>query len=220
MARWLEVRFFRRLLRSVSVQLRATGQIAEGPGTLYVANHISWADIPVLASVLDAAFVAKAEAGNWPLIGPLMRRYGVVLVDRNSRGTSSMQVDAIAQRLMAGQSVIIFPEGTTSNGEALLPFRSSLMQAARHASAVQPVVLRYLEPDGQALSAARQRDVAWIGDDTLADGIVRMMAAPVLAQLAFLPPVDTAILPDRKALTERLQCEMEAAYAALPSRSR
>ena len=151
LARWIEQRFFNRLLHSVGIRLSVSGEVCRQPGTLYVCNHISWADIPVLGVTLDAAFVAKAEAGAWPVIGHLMHRYGVVLVNRTQRATSGLQVEAITQRLAAGQSVILFPEGTTSDGEGLLPFRTSLMQAARVARAVQPIILRYLTPNGARL---------------------------------------------------------------------
>lgn len=217
LARWIEVRFFRRLLRSLGIGVTHAGAHDLRPGTLYVCNHISWADIPVLASVLDAAFVARADAGNWPVLGRMMQRYGVILVDRTRRGTSATQVEAIRTRLTAGQSVIVFPEGTTSVGSDILPFRSSLLQAADAAGAVQPVVLRYLTPDGDALSEAQQRAVAWIDDDTLLDGLRRVMRAPVRAHLEFLPPVAPYA---RKQMAVDLRDRMADAYAALPSRSR
>lgn len=217
LVRRVEVRFFRRLLRSLGLTVTVGGAYHERPGTLYVCNHISWADIPVLASVLDAAFVARADAGNWPVLGRLMQRYGVILVDRTRPGTSALQVSAIRSRLQAGQSVIVFPEGTTSVGADILPFRSSLLQAADAARAVQPIVLRYLTPDGAALPSDAQRDVAWIGDDTLVDGIRNVMRTPLRAHLQFLPVVP---LDDRKALALKLRDQMSRRYAALPSRSR
>lgn len=221
LARRIEVRFFRRLLRSVGIKVTMGGATTDAPGTLpgtlYVCNHISWADIAVLASVLDAAFVARADAGGWPVLGRLMRRYGVILVDRTRRGNSAEQVDAIRERLLAGRSVIVFPEGTTSVGEDILPFRSSLLQAADVAATVQPIVLRYLSIDGDTLTADRQRDVAWIGDDGLMDGVRGVMRAPICAHLEFLPPVAPY---DRKRLAVDLRDQMAARYAALPSRSR
>jgi 1-acyl-sn-glycerol-3-phosphate acyltransferase len=220
LARRIEQRFFRRLLRSLGIRLRVSGEASQTPGTLYVVNHVSWADIPVLAALLDAAFVAKAEAGSWPLIGGLMQRYGVVLVDRNNRGRSGDQVDAITRRLDAGQSVILFAEGTTSLGETILPFRSALLQSARSALCVQPVVLRYLDRNGGALPPERQRDVAWIDDDTLAGGIVRVMRTPMLAAVEFLASVPARDCADRKALAAQLHARMVQAYAALPNRSR
>lgn len=217
LARRIEVRFFRRLLRSVGVEITLGGTQADAAGVLYICNHISWADIAVLASVVDAAFVARADAGSWPIIGRLMRRYGVILVDRTRRGNSAEQVDAIRERLLAGRSVIVFPEGTTSVGEDILPFRSSLLQAADVAGAIQPIVLRYLSTDGSPLAPDRQRDVAWIGDDGLIDGVRSVMRAPVRAHLEFLTPVAPC---DRKQLAVDQRNRMAACYAALPSRSR
>lgn len=217
LARWIEVRFFRRLLRSVGVQVSVGGAPLGPKGTLYVCNHISWADIPVLASILDAAFVARADAGSWPVLGRMMQRYGVILVDRTRRGTSAEQVGAIRDRLLAGQSVIVFPEGTTSVGEDILPFRSSLLQSADAAAAVQPIVLRYLSTGGEALAPERQRGVAWIGDDGLMEGVRGVMRAPVRAHLEFMAPVAPY---DRKQLAVDLRNRMADCYAALPSRSR
>lgn len=217
LARRIEVRFFRRLLHSLGIQPSIGGAAPAGSGTLYVCNHISWADIPVLAHVLDAAFVARADAGNWPILGRLMQRHGVILVDRTRKGRSAEQVEAIRSRLSAGQSVIVFPEGTTSAGEDILLFRSSLLQAADAASAVQPVVLRYLLPDGRALPPERQRAVAWIGDDGLLDGVRGVMKSPVRAHLEFLQPMAPY---DRKRLAADLWDAMSACYAALPNRSR
>lgn len=217
LVRGVEVRFFRRLLRSIGVEVTSNGSFPTQKGTLFICNHISWADIPVLASIVDAAFVARADAGNWPVIGRIMQRYGVILVDRTRPRTSAQQVEAIRDRLRAGQSVIVFPEGTTSLGIDILPFRSSLLQAADAAQAVQPIVLRYLTPSGEALSADIQRNVAWIGDDTLLDGIRSVMRAPLRAHLQFLPPTP---IRDRKLLARELRDQMARCYAALPNRSR
>lgn len=185
---------------------------------LFVVNHISWADIPVLASVLDADFVAKSDIESWPVIGRLARRYDPVFVARDRRSGSRIQADAIRWRLDAGRSVILCPEGTTSDGTTILPFRTSLFAAADANDVIQPVVIRYLAMDGSALPPKRQREVAWIDDDELLAGAARVAREQTLAHLTFLEPVRVSHFPDRKSLAEATRTVMLAAYATAPKR--
>ncbi len=179
-------------------------------------NHISWADIPVMMAILDADFVAKSDMLGWPVIGALARRFDPVFVARDNRHRSHAQADAIRARLCSGRSVILCPEGTTSNGASILPFRTSLFAAADAAAVVQPVILRYLMPDGAALAAERQREVAWIAEDDLVTGAARFAKFKILARVEFLPPISG--MTDRKILAENIRQHMLAAYAAAPNR--
>lgn len=218
-ARTHERAFFTRIAKSFGVSIETRGPISLEPGTLFIMNHISWADIPVMMAILDADFVAKSDMLGWPVIGALARRFDPVFVARAERHRSHHQVDAIRDRLISGRSVILCPEGTTSDGSAILPFRTSLFAAAGAARSIQPVVLRYLTPEGDALSPKWQREVAWIDDDDLLSGAVRVAREETLTRVAFLAP----ILPDggdRKQLANALHQQMVAAYAAAPNRPR
>lgn len=186
------------------------------PGTLFIMNHISWADIPVMMAILDADFVAKDDLLTWPVIGRLVRRFNPVFVARNAQHRSHMQADTIRQRLNSGRSVILCPEGTTSDGASILPFRTSLFAAADAAPVIQPVILRYLMPNGAALSLNRQREVAWIDDDDLLTGAARLAKYETLACADFLPCV--AGTTERKMLAKNIRQQMLAAYAATPNR--
>jgi lyso-ornithine lipid O-acyltransferase len=115
--------------------------------------------------------------------------------------------------------VILCPEGTTSDGSAILPFRTSLFAAADAASFIQPVVLRYLTPEGCALSPERQRAVAWIDDDELLSGAARVAQEETLARVEFLAPIISEGA-NRKQLASIVRQQMIAAYAAAPNRSR
>ena len=179
-------------------------------------NHISWADIPVILSILDADFVAKADMLGWPIIGALARRLGPVFVARNECHRSHAQADTIRARLKSGRSVMLCPEGTTSDGTRILPFRTSLFAAADAAAVIQPVILRYLQPNGTALPPDRQREVAWIDDDDLLSGAARLAKNETLARVEFLPPV--IAMGNRKVLAENIQEQMLTAYAAAPKR--
>lgn len=199
-ARWLEQGFFNRILAGCGLSVRIIGKPASS--ALIVANHISWADIAAFAALLDAKFVAKAEIGRWPVIGALARRFGVIFVTRNDRFGIGGQVSKLQDGLEAGRSVILFPEGTTSDGATVRPFRSSLFAAASAASFVQPVLIRYCEIDGRPLSSARQREVAWIDDDGLIEGMMRVARERTLIEIEFMEPLDSETLAQRKTLAD------------------
>lgn len=179
-------------------------------------NHISWADIPVMMSILDADFVARADMLGWPVIGALARRFNPVFVARDERRGSHAQADAIRARLNSGHSVILCAEGTTSDGTSILPFRTSLFAAADAAAAVQPTIINYLTPNGAQLRPDRQREVAWIDDDDLLTGAACLAKSETLARVEFLPPVND--MKDRKALADNIRRQMLVAYAAAPNR--
>lgn len=214
-AKAMERRFFRQIARGFGIEIAVEGQPATS--ALYVSNHISWADIPILASLLDADFIAKSEVGRWPIIGPLARRFGTILIERDKKIRIGDQADAIHAHLRAGRSAILFPEGTTSDGTAILPFRTSLFAAANSANTVQPVVIRYLDPAGTPLTPARQREIAWIDDDALVGGAAKVARARTRALVQFLPPLDPRAFKDRKAFAEAARLAMAAAYAAAPN---
>jgi lyso-ornithine lipid O-acyltransferase len=210
--------FFARILKGFGIVISQKGEPSPKAGTLFVMNHISWADIPVMMAILDADFVAKSDILGWPVMGVLARRFNPVFVARNAQRQSHAQSDAIRHRLNSGRSVILCPEGTTSDGTSILPFRTSLFAAADAAAAVQPVILRYLHPNGSILRPERQREVAWIGDDDLMSGTARVAKFKTLARAEFLSPVCN--VTDRKALAEIIRHRMLAAYAAAPNRPR
>lgn len=213
-----EQAFFAQIARGFGISISQHGTPSRQAGTLFIMNHISWADVPVMMAILDADFVAKSEMRDWPIIGWLARRFNPVFVARNDQRGSHDQVDAIRARLNAGRSVILCAEGTTSDGTSILPFRTSLFAAADAARIVQPVIIAYLTPVGDVLSPYRQREVAWIDDDDLLSGASRFAKQKTLARVAFLPPVESD--GNRKALAETVRQRMVEAYAAAPNRPR
>lgn len=217
-AHQLENNFFARILGGFGIDVVRTGHCCPLPGTLYVTNHISWADIPLLAAALDADFVAKADILHWPLLGHLARRLNPVFVTRGRRGSAQAQTDAIRQRLRSGRSVILCAEGTTSVGATVLPFKSSLFDAADAAAAIQPLAIRYRASGGELLPPDRARAIAWIDDDDLWSGAMRVARQATEAQIIFLPPIGA--IPNRKLLANTCWGMVEAAYAAAPNRCR
>ena len=183
-----------------NLKVRAHGKPVPGPGTLYVANHISWTDIPVLAMVLDAAFVAKSDVRHWPAIGRFAWHFGCVFIEREKRGTARVQAMAVEEHLRGNLGLTMFPEGTTGDGGPVLPFRSSLFaQVAGEGQArVQPVTMLYRRRDGTALTRRELREIAWTGDDELLPNVVALAArGGALVDIWFEDPLHGS---DRKEL--------------------
>ena len=116
---------------------------------LVVANHVSWLDIFALHAVGPVRFIAKAEIERWPVLGGLVRGVGTLFIERARRHDTHRVNQEIARALAAGDIVAVFPEGTTTDGTALLPFKGSLLQPIIDAQGhVQPVAIRYRDADG------------------------------------------------------------------------
>ncbi len=195
------------LLRAVGVDLQVRGVPRPG-ATLLVANHVSWLDIAALhAAVPQARFVSKADVRHWPLLGWLVAGAGTLFIERERKRDALRVVHAMADALRAGETVAVFPEGTTGPGPELLPFHANLLQAAiATASPIQPAVLRFAD--------ARQRfspAVEFVGDTTLLQSLWRVASARgLVAHVDLLLPQASAHA-DRRALAEHLRvCMTEA----------
>ncbi len=197
LGRQVAVAGWRLLLWGFGIRLRVLG--APVPGALVVANHVSWSDIPVMGRLIDAGFVAKGDVAAWPVIGRLATAYGCLFVAREARGKAAEQASAVAARLHNGHGLILFPEGTTGEGDACLPFRSSLFAMIPPGTPVQPLAIRYYRADGTPLTALERRDVSWIGDDELAPHALALARrGGLVAELWFGKPMAAG---ERKALT-------------------
>ena len=198
-SRRVEQWFHRLIVGGHGLQVRLHGVPQHQAGTLFIANHVSWIDIPVLASVLDAAFVAKDDVAGWPVIGALARRQGTIFIARDRPREAAAQQRELARRL-ARQGVIMFPEGTTSIGSGLLPFRSSLFAAAAGARAVQPVALVYGHRDGTPMTNRQRRAIAWLDDDALLPHAMQLATLDGLCvDIYFEEPL---VIADRKLLAQ------------------
>lgn len=153
--------------RIMGLQVRVIGAPAKARPVLLVSNHVSYLDIPVLGSVVPVSFVAKAEVAQWPGYGWLAKLQRTVFVDRR-RNTTMQQRDSIHARLLAGDALVLFPEGTSNDGNRILPFRSALLSVAEAASperplAIQPVSIAYTSVNGLPLGWGLRPLVAWYG---------------------------------------------------------
>jgi 1-acyl-sn-glycerol-3-phosphate acyltransferase len=151
-----------------------------------VANHISWLDILVVHAARHCRFVSKSDVKHWPLLGTLATGGGTLYIEREKRRDAMRVVHHMAQSLKAGEVVAVFPEGTTGDGRALLPFHGNLIQAAISTQApVQPVALRYLD----AGSGKDSDGPLYLGDDTLVGSLWRTLAGrPFVAHVRFGEP--------------------------------
>lgn len=177
----------RRLLKVLAINIEVHGQLSTRP-VLLVANHVSWLDIFVLDSVRALRFVSKAEVARWPLVGRLASAAGTLYLKRQNRHAVMGIVEAAAAALRDGDSVGIFPEGTTGDGRAVGPFHASLFAAARDGRVVQPAAIAYFDEAG-----ALAEHAIYSGKTTLIESVLRILAARrTVALLTFMPPIDGA----------------------------
>jgi 1-acyl-sn-glycerol-3-phosphate acyltransferase len=161
------------ILGALGVRLELRGAFPErrGLGSLVVMNHVSWLDIVVLLAAGRSRIVAKTEVGKWPVVGQVARFVGTIFVDRSRPLTLPATVGQVREALLAGDTVSVFPEGTTSCGRTVRRFRPAFFQAAVEAGApVVPVTLRYHQPGSGRTSAA-----AFIGEDNLMNSLGRIV---------------------------------------------
>lgn len=198
-----------KMLRVAGCSVERAGEPAQG-GHLMVANHISWLDIVAIHAVCpQARFVSKAEVRGWPVLNRLVDAAGTLYLERERRRDAVRVVHHIGEALQAGDTVAVFPEGTTGAGVELLPFHANLLQAAISTGMpVQPVALRYADAQG-AISAA----VVYVGDTTLIESLWRVACAEGLrVKVSFLPPEPPGEA-DRRALAVQLSRRIAAALA-------
>lgn len=223
LARWMPVYFHRYVLAVLNVRVSVNGAVDARRPLLITANHLSWLDILVISSLFPVSFIAKSEVGEWPLFGTLARLQRSIFVERQKRGKTGEVSRKIAERLEGGDALVLFAEGTTSDGTRILPFRSALIGAAQAAngaadqgSFVQPLHIAYPRIGGLPTGRANHPFIAWYGD---------MDLLPHLSDLLTLPGIDCAVsvLPaepvsasgaERKALAKRLEQAIRLSHAA------
>ncbi|MEX0605405.1 MAG: lysophospholipid acyltransferase family protein [Marinobacter sp.] len=185
--------------RCLGFRVRHHGRVAKGP-VLFVSNHISWSDIPILGGTAPLRFLSKAEVARWPVIGWLAVQAGTLFIQRGGGRANQSRTD-IRNALEAGQSVLVFPEGTTTVGITVLPFHGRLLSAALEASVpIQPVSIGYRRnsrPDHLA---------PFIGDDGFHSHLIRMLKQPAVeVSLVFHEPVRATAKETISDLADRLQ---------------
>jgi len=225
--RWqaLPRRFHRVTCRILGLQVQVRGRLSRKRPTLFVCNHMSYLDIPVLGGVLEGSFVAKSEVDTWPGFGWLSRLQKTVFINRK-QGSTADQRDSLLGRLEAGDSLILFPEGTSSDGNRLLPFKSALFAVANlevdgEPITIQPVSVSVTHLDGIPLGRWLRPYYAWYGDMPLAAHVFEMAGLGRLRVVVQAhPPMTIKDFASRKALAnaawETVAAGVEAANNGRP----
>ncbi len=224
LARTLPLFYHRILCRLLRVSVTCEGEIRHDRPMLILSNHVSWIDIVALSAVLPVSFIAKSEVRGWPVFGLLARLQRTVFVDRERRSKTRQTNQELGQRLTEGDAIVLFAEGTTSDGLRILPFRSPLVGAAReallgehpeHEIMIQPVCLLYTHRNGLRLSRADMPHIGWYGDMDLLPHLTNVITAgPLDVRVAFGRPIAFSAGSDRKQITRQAEAEVRRLFDA------
>lgn len=228
-------RYHRFLCRLFGIRVTIVGRPVQHEGVLMAANHTSYFDIIVLSAAARVSFIAKREVAKWPLFGTLARLQETVFIERDRRSQTIEARDLIRERLLGGDALILFPEGTSDDGNTVRPFKSSLLGAAemelgrdaqgrpRHVP-VQPVSISYTGLYGVPMGRDMRPLFAWYADMELVPHLWEALkTGPFEAVVEFHPPLDIDRLGGRKALAGAAEAIVRTgqarALAGLPSLS-
>ena len=218
-------RYHRWLCRLFGIRLTVIGKPIQDRGVLMAANHSSYFDILVLSGAARVSFVAKKEVGSWFFFGSLARLQETVFIEREKRAQTVAARDQIRERLAEGDALVLFPEGTSSDGNRVLPFRSALLGAAEsrigagadeeaRAVPVQPVSISYVGLHGVPMGRENRPLFAWYGDMDLVPHLWdALKAGPLDVVVEFHPPMTVDEAGDRKRLTAEVEAIVRAGQA-------
>lgn len=209
----IAVNYYRALCTVLRIRVRVVGEPVRDRAVLFVSNHVSWADILAIGSITPIAYVSKSEIAGWPMVGPAAKAQRTVFVDRSRRHQTGDAIAEIVKRLASGTSVVLFAEGTSSDGNRVLPFRSALVGAVKEASAraesgilIQPMSICYTGLNGIPMGRQHRPTVAWYGDLDFMPHIKAFIArGAVDAVVSYGEPVAADGSADRKAMTRSLE---------------
>ena len=217
LARWFPHWYHRRACRILGVRCTIEGVILRDRPVLVISNHASWLDIPVLSAMAPVSFVAKKEISRWPFVATLAKLQRTVFVDRERRTTVGDTANEILGRLASGDAIVLFAEGTSSDGNRVLPFKTSLFAAAKPSepdgtaantsnTVVQTVSIVYLRRNGLPLGWAGRRAFGYFGDVDIGPNAWSILTGgPIDAVIKIGPPVPLDAFKDRKDLARRAE---------------
>ncbi|MGV2127233.1 lysophospholipid acyltransferase family protein [Agrobacterium vitis] len=201
----------------LGIRVRVHGLPERQRPLMLAVNHCSWTDILVLSSIADVVFIAKMEVSEWPIFGTLAKLQKSIFIRREEKRSSGEQVNDIAARMADGEIVVLFPEGTTSDGNRLLPVKSSLFGAAAMAVPlapegvvyVQPVAIAYTGIHGMPMGRFHRPLVSWPGDVTLGPHLAGLLkVAAVDVDVCFGAPVAYTKDSNRKRVSATVEAEI------------
>ena len=211
--------YHRRCCRILGLRVDCRGELSSTHPTLFVSNHVSYFDIAVLGSLIPVSFVAKREVANWPLFGWLAKLQRSVFIERRGKRVAAHR-DEMSTRLENGDDLILFAEGTSGDGNRVLPFKSALfavaqLQPAGRPLTVQPVSIAYTRLDGVPMGRYLRPFFAWYGDMEMAGHIWQATGLGlVTVEVEFHPVVTMEAFGSRKALCDHCHTQVAGAVAA------
>lgn len=228
---WLVVRFLppragviphyyhRLTAQQLGLKIRRFGRPHIGRPLLILANHMSWLDIVALSTVMPLSFVARADMAGWPIFGLFAKLQRSIFVERTRKSATKAANEALSARLLAGDPVVLFAEGTTSDGTRVLSFRSSMVGAVeglfgQAEPVIQPVAIAYTRYQGLPMLRTKRPDVAWYGDMDLIPHFAGILkGGPIEVTLTFCDPLPLEVISDRKQLTRDVETVIRRAVS-------
>ena len=211
--------YHRKCCRIQGIKIELRGRRSRQRPTLFVANHVSYFDISVISALVPVSFIAKSEVARWPFFGSLAKLQRTVFVERR-RGRVAEQRNVILERLQEGSDLVLFAEGTSGDGNRVLPFKSALFSVAEQEGlerplTIQPVSITYTRLDGLPMGRYLRPLFAWYGDMELFGHLLTALGMGVVTVVVeFHPPVTMAQFGSRKALSDHCQREVGRGVAA------
>ena len=203
------------IVKSLGITTEVIGQIPNDKAVLVASNHIGVFDSLILASNMDVAFVAKAEMGTWPIMGWVFRVVGIIFAHRKNVMKTAQTIEEIRTRMRSGVAVMVFPEGTTSDGTQLLPFKTGVFEAISHMSDgfVVPVYFHVRTMGGEKVDAETRKLVTWFAPQNMRSNLWQVLG---LGPLHFAIRIGDPISSDGKNRKE-LAAESQVAVQVLKS---
>jgi 1-acyl-sn-glycerol-3-phosphate acyltransferase len=216
--------YHRILCALIGVRIREVGARSTASPALILSNHVSWLDICVISALAPVVFVAKSEVAGWPVFGWLARLQRTIFINRQARHQTGAATREIASRLLGGDAVVLFAEGTSSDGIRVLPFRSSLVGAVHHALGnsthhtqitVQPMSLAYVGFGGVPMGRGLRERVAWYGDADLVPHVLHVLSSGAVdVTVSWGEAVAYDMSADRKAIARDAEKSVRRMTAA------
>ncbi len=218
--KWSPVLFHKMLLWLLSIEVEIIGETDQSKkSNLFISNHLSYLDIPILGSKFPLRFVAKSEVESWPIFGFLAKKGRSIFIRRNKKD-SLIQKNKILDMLSLGEKIFIFPEGTTSDGNRVLEFKSSSFSSVENQNfIIQPIVIVYSDLNGIPINRWLRPMIAWYGDMDLKPHLSKLVVLmSIKAQLIYLEPVNTQNFENRKNLSNHLENRIRKVYSSALSK--
>ncbi len=209
--------YTKKVLQTIQCEISTPGfdpKMFENENFLIISNHLSYLDILITSSILPSCFVTSVDLGESKFLGTLAELGGALFVERRHRGMIEQDTKNLSDTLKDGFNLVLYPEGTSTNGEKVMPFKKSLLMSAVQAQKnILPVCIKYLEVDGEPLTLENRDRVCWYGDIPFGTHAAKLMKTKSLkVELQFLDVIKVTPESTRHELTDKAQAAISAAY--------